>query len=263
MRSSVRNQLRNHYRAVDTSQEPVEWAEIVARFDTDAPLVAVPRRRIRVGVWVAVAAVLVTILLIGAIPLLVNNQQTEPADTMVPTTLAESTPTTALSQPSPTSTVTTPEVVVAAGSNEVTVTVDGLLGYGGQELAGVLYEGNGVTDLGQQAVGGFWTGIDSDGFTTVQLVYQPDDWQEGPVPPSGMFPYVTDDVLRVEPGLYTLIVWVDYGFTPFSRWVPINTDGQGLMGCQHVFEVGEGTQTEVTLGGDLHPDGWNKTCSVP
>ncbi len=61
---------------------------------SDASLHVAPRRSSRFGVWVAVAAVVLTGLLIGVIPLLVNNQETPPADTVVPTSLAESAPTT-------------------------------------------------------------------------------------------------------------------------------------------------------------------------
>ena len=51
-----------------------------------------PRKTSRV--WVAIAAAAAVVLVIGLIPLLVNDQGTPSADTVVPTTLVESTPTT-------------------------------------------------------------------------------------------------------------------------------------------------------------------------
>lgn len=144
----------------------------------------------------------------------------------------------------------------------INVTVAGLTGQEGEELAGVLYPGEALTDLGREAVGGFWASIESNDFTTTQLVRQADDWPEEP------FPYVTHDALLVEPGMYTLVLWTDYGFSstyglsPYGTRVPINTDGQGLAGCQHVFEVAGDAQTEVIVGGDLWPDGWDVVCTT-
>ncbi|MDH3730716.1 MAG: hypothetical protein OES13_06295 [Acidimicrobiia bacterium] len=138
----------------------------------------------------------------------------------------------------------------------VGVTISGLAGHAQHDLAGVLYEGDGLTDLDREAVGGFWVGVADDDFTTTQLVRQPGGIGVGP------FPYVTDEVLAVEPGVYTLIVWADYALNPVSRWVPLNTDNSGLIGCQHVFEVGEDALTEVAVAGDLSPDGWDVACTA-
>jgi hypothetical protein len=61
---------------------------------SDASVYVAPRRSSWFGVWVAIAALVLTVLLIGVIPFLVNNDGTPPADTVVATTLAESAPTT-------------------------------------------------------------------------------------------------------------------------------------------------------------------------
>lgn len=149
----------------------------------------------------------------------------------------------------------------------VSVTIEGLEELAGQEVAGVLYDGDELslsvapgaenTDSDRAAVGGFQVWIGSDDVTTTQIVRQPEDGYAGP------FPYVSDDALTVEPGVYTLILWADYGLSPISRWVPVNSDGQGLTGCQHVFEVGDDAQTDVIIGGVLSPDGWDVACVIP
>jgi hypothetical protein len=78
----------------------------------------------------------------------------------------------------------------------------------------------------------------------------------------GRFPFVSDAALTVEPGLYTLVVWVDFGLGPVSRWVPLNSDGSGLFGCQTVFKVAGDAQTDVAVAANLEPDGWNVDCAT-
>ena len=89
----------------------------------------------------------------------------------------------------------------------------------------VLYEGGELTDLDREPVGGFWSVISGDDFTTTEVVRKPGDLG------GGRFPFVSAAALTVAPGEYTLVVWVDDALNPASRWVPINTDGQGLFGC--------------------------------
>jgi len=74
---------------------------------------------------------------------------------------------------------------------------------------------------------------------------------------------VSDEALTVEPGTYTLVLWVDEGLGSVSRWVPINSDGSGLFGCQVVFEVGDDARTDVVVAANLEPDGWNAVCTNP
>jgi len=94
MSTTVESTIRSHLQANDAVQETIKWAEIVARLGSDTPLVATPTRSPRFGVWIALAAVVVTVLLVGLIPLLFNNDGPPAADTVVSTTLVESTPTT-------------------------------------------------------------------------------------------------------------------------------------------------------------------------
>jgi hypothetical protein len=79
----------------------------------------------------------------------------------------------------------------------------------------------------------------------------------------GRFPFVSDQALTVAPGRITLVVWVDEALNPARDRVPINTDGQGLVGCQAVFGVGDAAQTDVVVTANLVPDGWNTDCTAP
>ncbi len=139
----------------------------------------------------------------------------------------------------------------------VAVTVSGVSGHVGDDLAVVVYEGGELIDLERDAIGGFWSVISGDDVTVTEVVRKPG--------PSGVgrFPFVSDEALTVEPGVYTLVVWVDDALNPVSRWVPVNTDGRGLFGCQQVFEVGADAQTDVVVSADLQPDGWNTSCTSP
>lgn len=139
----------------------------------------------------------------------------------------------------------------------VSVTVSGVSGHSGDDLAVVLYGGGELTDLDRDALGGFWSVISGDDFTTTEVVRKLGDLGVG------RFPFVSDQALTVAPGRYTLVVWVDDALSPASRWVPINTDGQGLFGCQMVFEVGADAQTGVAVTANLQPDGWNVDCATP
>ena len=140
-------------------------------------------------------------------------------------------------------------------SDLVEVTVSGLSGHLGDDLAGVLYAGP-VTGLDGDALGGFWSVVSEEVFTTTEVVRTP-----APVG-VGRFPFVSDEALVVEPGPYTLVVWVDTALNTADRWVPINTDGQGLYGCQAVFEVAGDGVTDVVVPANLQPDGWNVDCTT-
>lgn len=147
-----------------------------------------------------------------------------------------------------------PEVTGLGDGQTVSVTVSGLSGYAGQHLAGVLYEGGQLNDPTTHAAGGFWSLVSSDDYTTTEVIREPED------PGVGRYPFVSAEALTVKPGEYTLVVWVDFALNTDDRWVPINTDGQGLFGCQMVFEVGNESQTAVSVTPDLHPDGWDVDC---
>lgn len=86
MSTNVETTIRTHLQANDAVQETIEWAEIVARLDADVRVVATARRSNGFRVRVVVAAAVLTVLLVGIIPLLLTNQETPPADTVVTTT---------------------------------------------------------------------------------------------------------------------------------------------------------------------------------
>ena len=195
------------------------------------------RRQILGRLGVAASAAVLVIVAVGSVALLRGEQSTpDAAQTDVATSVAPIAP--------------------APQQQTVAVTVEGVSGYAGQALAGVLYAGGELTDLDRDALGGFWSVVAGDDFTTTEMVRRPGDMG------AGRFPYVSDAALTLEPGTYTLVLWVDYGLSPTSRWVPVNSDGAGLFGCHTVFDVAGDAQTDVTVTANLHPDGWNVDCTT-
>ncbi len=191
----------------------------------------VGRRRVVMGrIAVASATAALTLVLVGSVALLRSLPESDAAGA---------------DDPGP-----------AADRATVAVTVAGVSGHEGNDLAGVLYPGGQLTDPSTEALGGFRSVIPSDNATVSEVVRQPGDEREG------RFPFVTAEALTVEPGTYTLVLWVDTALNPVSRWVPINTDGKGLFGCHVIFEVGDDTQTDVAVAPNLHPDGWNINCAA-
>ncbi|WP_448809764.1 hypothetical protein [Agromyces bauzanensis] len=121
-----------------------------------------------------------------------------------------------------------------AGHAAVVVTVHDVVGIAGGGLAGVLYEGREM--LHERAVGGFGVGVDSDPFSITTTVKEPGRAFYG------IFPYVSDETLLLEPGAYSLFVWADESpLTPYGRWAPAMSDSEpaGLLVCGTTFEVGD------------------------
>ncbi len=134
----------------------------------------------------------------------------------------------------------------------VEVTVRGVEDLAGGQVAGVLYEGEGLDY--DRVVGGFGVVIDTDPFSTTQLVRVGED----DIVPSSLFPYVTDEVLTAEPGVHTLMLWVaDSRIGPYSRWVPGGPDS--LIGCSTTFEIEAGQGTSLTIVDGLE----NVSTGVP
>jgi hypothetical protein len=92
MNPRIETAIRSHLRANDAAQQTIEWAEIVERIENQSPAFVGSGPGRRIGVWIAVAAAVVTIMLIGVVPLLVGGDETPPADTVVPTTLTDASP---------------------------------------------------------------------------------------------------------------------------------------------------------------------------
>jgi len=126
---------------------------------SDTALRVAPRRSSRFGVWVAIAAVVLTVLLVGVIPLLFNNDGTPPADTVVTTTLAESTPT------------TLGESVPIPGTWSIVPRTEGGLGQG--VIDSVAAGGPGLVAVGVNAYPegdpAMWTSVDGITWTQVPL----------------------------------------------------------------------------------------------
>ena len=206
-----------------------------------------PVARPRIPIWAAAfASAAVVLVVLGGTALLVDMGDGGVGDVAAPTTVTT------------TASATTAPVVAGVGDGQtVSVTVSGVSGHAGDELAGVLYQGGELTDLDDDALGGFWWVVSgNDDATTTEVVRRPAETGDS------RFPYVTAEALTVEPGTYTLVLWVDDGLGPVSRWVPVNTDGMGLFGCHVVFEVTDAAQTDVAVTANLEPDGWNINCTT-
>ncbi|MEA1902737.1 MAG: hypothetical protein U9N56_04345 [Actinomycetota bacterium] len=232
MTNDLKDQIRSHFRNAYAESEPVAVSEVDDRSTqvAEGPTVAPARIRLR-PVWVVAGTFLLTMLLVGVIPLL-----NEPDSALPEAGLTAST------------------VVPIASSQTVEVTVSELAGRSGQHLAGVLYEGE-LTDLDDEAVGGFWSVIPDDEATT-EVMREPAELYEG------VFPFVSADAATLTPGTYTLVLWLDNGLSPVSRWVPVNSDGMGLYGCHVVFDINDADQTKVDITPTLQPDGWNTNCNT-
>jgi hypothetical protein len=138
----------------------------------------------------------------------------------------------------------------AATGSTVTVTVVGVRGYRGGDLAGVV-----ATASDGTVVGGFSANVDDDEFTTTRLVRTPGDSGA----PAGSWPDLGDDPAILTPGDYVVMLWLDTGLGGYTRWLPLNTDGQGLAGCVHRFQVTDDT-TEVVISGDVRSTGYLGVC---
>lgn len=146
-------------------------------------------------------------------------------------------------QASPSPPTTRPTASSSPIAGTVTVVVSGIEGERGGELAGVLFRGDG-TDPDRSRRGGFSVPIDSDPFSTTQVVHH--GYRGWPDASLGLpFPYVLDEVATVEPGTYTLTLFVADRVLPYSRWVPALTPS--LKGCTTTLLVEEGRGAVVTL----------------
>jgi hypothetical protein len=160
-------------------------------------------------------------------------------------------------QQASTTTAEAPADTAANGTVTVSVTVSGIESAVGNQLAGVLFRGPAATDPDRNGVGGFAATVDADPFSTTEQVRQPnpDPDQVGP------FPFVSENLLLVEPGTYTLVLWLAPELGPYSRWVPAGTPG--LAGCETTFVVGDGTTFEIEAHGIAPPrEGQMNPCTT-
>lgn len=157
MSTSLEATIRTHLQANDAAQETIDWAEIVSRLETELSPAPVPRRSKRFGVWVAVTAAVLTILLIGLIPLLIESDNPSPADTVVPTTVAEPVPVPDVDVSGLVWTVATVEGVFRGAMVDVVFGDDGFVAVGSHS------SGDGRRGAVWYSVGGdHWSRVDAD-----------------------------------------------------------------------------------------------------
>ena len=221
MNTGLLQQLADYGAFHDEEQGYIDVDDVFAAGNSvppsDTALRVAPRRSSRFGVWVAIAAVVLTVLLIGVIPLLFNNQGTSPADTVVATTLAESAPT------------TLGESVPIPGTWSIVPRTEGGLGEG--VIDSVAAGGPGLVAVGVNAYlegdPAMWTSVDGVTWTRVPL-------DEEVFGDGGM-----SSVIAAGPGLVAVGdgVWTSVDGVVWSR-VP-DDDG--------IFE--DAWLTSVTVGG--------------
>lgn len=122
----------------------------------------------------------------------------------------------------------------------ITASINGIDHAAASFLAGVLYQSEpGIAN----AIGGFGVEVDSDSFTTRQIVREP---QLNPDYNNTLFPYVSAEPLVLESDNYYLQLWFAASeMGPDSRWLPAATEG--LRGCQMQFSIETGTAVQVSV----------------
>ena len=240
MRDPIRL-LKEYGAEVDASVDPVSFDEVRG----SSARVAATRKRSSVPAWAAAMAVAVLVLAVvgGGSLLLGGGEGNVPVDEQVSSDTSATTP--QVAPPSGTAAPTT-----------VRVTLEAIMGHRGKDLAGVVYRGDNLTALDTGAVGGFWAVVDASEYATTQVVMEPA--AEG----VGRFPYVTEVPLSLEPGAYTFVLWLDTSLGSWNHWIPVNTDGAGLIGCRQVFEVTDAGADIIVSSPTFAPNGWTTDCAT-
>ncbi len=135
-----------------------------------------------------------------------------------------------------------------AASSTVTVTVSDVEDSIGSELVGLVFSGSQPNP--RFTVGGFGVAVDTDPFSTTQIVRSPrPDLRSDSFFPEEDWPYVTDDPALVEPGTYMLILWL--GEPPLccysAPWVPALSPT--LRGCGTTFTVEPDEDVTISVSG--------------
>jgi hypothetical protein len=199
--------------------------------------------------WVAVAAVVVTVLAIGVIPFLVGNEETRPADTVVPSSLAESAPTT-LAESTPT---TLEELALMPGTWSIVPRTEGGLGEGG--IRSVAVGGPGLVAVGSPVSGdehgdaAVWTSV--DGITWTQVPHDEEVFGDGNLESvtaggPGLVAVGSSVVLTSTDGIVWSRVTDDDGTFDDSSIRSVTKGGPGLVA---VGSAGEGAAVWTSVDG--------------
>jgi hypothetical protein len=197
---------------------------------------------------------MITALMVGGLVSCSEDEQTS-STTQEQTTVAvedETTTTSTVDQDTSTTSLT--------ATSTVTVTVTNVENAVGYDMAGVLYKGDDT--LTANAVGGFGATVDADPFATTQVVRAP-QYDPGVFPEdfdrNDDWPIVTDEPVMLEPGTYTLQLWL--GEPPLCCYIDpfLPADSPSLSGCTTVFAVKEDDQVNITVNGIPSVDVPNNT----
>lgn len=126
----------------------------------------------------------------------------------------------------------------------VTVTVVGIEDSVGHDVAAVMYDGLGLSRPDSRGMGGFGVVVDADPFAATRTIARPASDQ---IDADTQFPHVSEEPLVVEPGEYTIMLWIGEELSGYSRWVP--AEGPGLGGCRVDVTVEDDQSTSVTVDG--------------
>jgi glucose/arabinose dehydrogenase len=125
----------------------------------------------------------------------------------------------------------------------ITISIDGWEGVEGYRLLAV------VSEEDYELVGGaFWTMIDSDPYSTTDVIHPPFDGEDPPgveYETWGEGAYLWDETARLKPGIYQITFWANPGeLAPYGSHIPSLPIERE---CQVTVEVTAGHNTEVVI----------------
>jgi hypothetical protein len=196
---------------------------------------------------------MITALMVGGLVSCSEDEQTSSTTQDQTTVAVEDETTTTSTEDQTTSTTGLP------ATSTVTVTVTNIEDAVGYDLGGVLHKGDG-TGPDENVVGGLGAAVDTDPFSTTQIVRAPQpDLDIDSVRPESAWPYVTDEPAMLEPGTYYLQLWL--GEPPLCCYIDpfLPADSPSLSGCTTVFAVKADERVNITVNGIPSVDVPNNT----
>ena len=118
----------------------------------------------------------------------------------------------------------------------VQVTLEGIEGVNGWDLAGLLYGTTAYNDI----VGGFITTADSDPFTTTQAIT--------PTPLFSNEPR-SEEAVVLEPGTYYLMLFAGPDLVGSNEWYPVGRQDTSVEACSIALQIEEGEGTAIAVSG--------------